>query len=126
MPEEPHQYAALPVSLAPRPRTHKLIGMLSVILSAIALIMGGYLAVGFAGYLAFPLTVGGNVLNAFPLDDVVMQVAPSQSLKTVTEMRIFPAPLACLAQRPGPEAWSRGALLGLPPFCFSISRAPAL
>eukprot|EP00884_Botryococcus_braunii_P010874 jgi/Botrbrau1/19789/Bobra.0124s0037.1 len=26
MPEEPHQYATLPISLAPRPRTHKLIG----------------------------------------------------------------------------------------------------
>ncbi len=76
MPGEPHEYAALPVSVAPRPRTHKLIGMLSVILSAIALIMGGYLAVGFAGYFAFPLTVGGNVLNSFSLDDIVMQVGP--------------------------------------------------
>ena len=50
-----------------------MIGMISVILAAIALIMVGYLAVGFAGYLAFPRTVSSNVLKTFP-DTAIMQV----------------------------------------------------
>ncbi len=50
-----------------------MIGMISVILAAIALIMIGYLAVGFAGYLAFPRTVSSNVLKTFP-DTAIMQV----------------------------------------------------
>ena len=59
--------------LGPKPRTRKMIGMISVILAAIALIMIGYLAVGFAGYLAFPRTVSSNVLKTFP-DTAIMQV----------------------------------------------------
>ena len=59
--------------LGPKPRTRKMIGMISVILAAIALIMVGYLAVGFAGYLAFPRTVSSNVLKTFP-DTAIMQV----------------------------------------------------
>lgn len=34
----------------------------------------GYMAVGYAGYLAYPLTVSSNVLNSFPPDDIAMQV----------------------------------------------------
>ena len=59
---------------APRPRTHKMIGMLSVILAAILLIILGYLAVGFSGYLAFPTTAQSNTLNNFSETDVLMQV----------------------------------------------------
>ena len=58
-------------------------------MSAIMVIMIGYLMVGISGYLAFPTTVEGNVLNSFTRGDVIMQVLPS-------------APLACM-QRLGPE-----------------------
>lgn len=47
--------------------------MLGVIISAVAIIMLGYLCVGLAGYLAFPTTVAGNVLLSFPEDDWLMQ-----------------------------------------------------
>ena len=57
-----------------------MIGMISVILAAIALIMIGYLAVGFAGYLAFPRTVSSNVLKTFP-DTAIMQVAALSASK---------------------------------------------
>ena len=50
------------------------IGMLGVIMSAIMVIMIGYLMVGISGYLAFPTTVEGNVLNSFHRGDVIMQV----------------------------------------------------
>ncbi len=50
------------------------IGMLGVIVSAIMVIMIGYLMVGISGYLAFPTTVEGNVLNSFTRGDVIMQV----------------------------------------------------
>ena len=72
--------------LGPKPRTRKMIGMISVILAAIALIMIGYLAVGFAGYLAFPRTVSSNVLKTFP-DTAIMQVLRS----------VLRRPFACLA-----------------------------
>ena len=52
------------------------IGMLGVIVSAIMVIMIGYLMVGISGYLAFPTTVEGNVLNSFTRGDVIMQVVP--------------------------------------------------
>ena len=48
--------------------------MLGVIMSAIMVIMIGYLMVGISGYLAFPTTVEGNVLNSFHRGDVIMQV----------------------------------------------------
>jgi len=48
--------------------------MLGVIVSAIMVIMIGYLMVGISGYLAFPTTVEGNVLNSFVRGDVIMQV----------------------------------------------------
>ena len=51
------------------------IGMLGVIVSAIMVIMIGYLMVGISGYLAFPTTVEGNVLNSFTRGDVIMQVS---------------------------------------------------
>ena len=74
LPPSPAGYAALP-RLAPRPATRKLIGMLGVILVAMGGIALGYVVVGAAGYAAFPGSVGGNVLNAFPADDPVVQVA---------------------------------------------------
>lgn len=49
--------------------------MLGVIVSAIMVIMIGYLMVGISGYLAFPTTVEGNVLNSFTRGDVIMQVS---------------------------------------------------
>lgn len=48
--------------------------MLGVIVSAIMVIMLGYLMVGFSGYLAFPTSVEGNVLKSFPTHDILMQV----------------------------------------------------
>ena len=47
---------------------------MSVIIAAIALIIVGYLAVGFSGYLAFPTTALSNTLNNFSDDDILMQV----------------------------------------------------
>lgn len=52
--------------------------MLGVIISAITVIMLGYLMVGFAGYLAFPTTVEGNVLKSFPEKSILIQVWPPQ------------------------------------------------
>ncbi|BDA50337.1 Putative sodium-coupled neutral amino acid transporter 7 [Coccomyxa sp. Obi] len=75
LPADPAEYAALPGSFAPRPRSHKMVGMLGVIISAITVIMLGYLMVGFSGYLAFPTSVEGNVLKSFPTHDILMQVA---------------------------------------------------
>lgn len=60
--------------LAPKPYTYKLIGMLGAILSASTIILVGYMAVGVAGYMAYPLTVSSNVLNSFPSNDVALQV----------------------------------------------------
>ena len=40
-----------------------------------ATIFLGYMTVGVAGYLAYPTSVGGNVLNAFSASDPVMQAA---------------------------------------------------
>lgn len=51
-----------------------MIGMMSVIIAAILLIILGYLAVGFSGYLAFPKNAASNTLNNFSGDDVLMQV----------------------------------------------------
>ena len=73
MPARPLDYQALPGNWMPRPRTRKLIGMLGVIAAGIALIMLGYLAVGFAGYLAFPTHVASNILNSFSSKDHLMQ-----------------------------------------------------
>ena len=74
LPSQPSEYAMLPGAWGPRPRTRKLIGMLGVILAAIALIMVGYLAVGLAGYLAFRSDVKSNVLNSFDPHDKLMLV----------------------------------------------------
>ena len=52
--------------------------MLGVIISAVAIIMLGYLCVGLAGYLAFPTTVASNVLLSFSQDDWLMQARPAQ------------------------------------------------
>lgn len=56
-----------------------MIGMMSVIIAAILLIIVGYSAVGFSGYLAFPRTVSSNALNNFSDRDVLMQ-ASSETL----------------------------------------------
>jgi hypothetical protein len=86
------QYTSLQ-SLAPRPRTHKLIGMLGIILVAMTLIAAGYIVVGAAGYAAFPGTVSSNILNTFPRDDAIMQArrggreAGSCALKTDCSVR---------------------------------------
>lgn len=76
LPHQPDAFAAMEPPFAPRPRTRKMIGMMSVILAGILLIMLGYLAVGVSGYFAFPTTVSSNALNNFASDDVLMQVSP--------------------------------------------------
>lgn len=73
LPQSPKQYATLS-SLAPRPYTYKLIGMLGVIIVSMSLIAAGYIGVGAAGYMAFPTSVSSNILNTFPADDPIMQV----------------------------------------------------
>lgn len=74
LPSSPRDYRALP-ALAPRPATYKLINMLSVIITGIMVILVGYVIVGCAGYVGYPDTVGGNVLNALPADNIFVQVA---------------------------------------------------
>eukprot|EP00877_Chromochloris_zofingiensis_P003558 jgi/Chrzof1/13202/Cz07g24080.t1 len=74
LPSSPARYQNMS-SLAPKPYTYKLIGMLGVILSAMAIIFAGYMSVGCAGYLAFPKTVTSNILNDFSQDDILIQIA---------------------------------------------------
>ena len=57
----------------------------TVILAAVGVIMVGYLAVGFAGYLAYPTSVDSNVLKSFPTRPLLLKV-PSSAL--------YPRPLA--------------------------------
>jgi amino acid permease len=47
---------------------------LGVIIVAMSLIAAGYVAVGVAGYAAYPTTVSSNILNTFPANDTAMQV----------------------------------------------------
>jgi amino acid permease len=54
--------------------------MLGVIISAVSVIMVGYLMVGFAGYLAFPTMVQGNVLKSFSENDILMQVGAPEKV----------------------------------------------
>ena len=58
--------------------------MLGVIISAVAIIMLGYLCVGLAGYLAFPTTVASNVLLSFSQHDWLMQARPHADRPTLT------------------------------------------
>jgi len=58
-----------------RRKTSKLINMISVIAASIGLIMTGYLVVGVSGYIAYPESVSGNVLNVLPKDDPWVQAA---------------------------------------------------
>lgn len=81
MPHRPSHYAAMEAVIAPRPRTRKMIGMMSVIAAAILLIILGYSAVGFSGYLAFPRSVSSNALNNFSDRDILMQVGLQQTNK---------------------------------------------
>ncbi|MEW5297319.1 MAG: hypothetical protein WDW36_000536 [Sanguina aurantia] len=74
LPASPSDYASLPF-YTPRPSSLKMIGMLGVIASALGIIMSGYLLVGSAGYIAYPLNANSNILNSFPADDHVIQVA---------------------------------------------------
>ena len=69
--------------------------MLGVIISAVAIIMLGYLCVGLAGYLAFPTTVASNVLLSFSQDDWLMQARPAQGHPQLR--RLFCSSLALLA-----------------------------
>lgn len=71
----PAEFASSRMRFTPRPRTRKMIGMLTVILSTTILIMCGYLAVGLSGYVAYPLTINSNALKSFPTHDLLMQVA---------------------------------------------------
>eukprot|EP00878_Enallax_costatus_P011109 GHUV01011602.1.p1 GENE.GHUV01011602.1~~GHUV01011602.1.p1 ORF type:complete len:461 (+),score=81.03 GHUV01011602.1:314-1696(+) len=73
LPASPTDYRTLG-PLAPKPYTYKLIGMLGAIISAASVILIGYMSVGVAGYLAYPLNVSSNVLNSFPADDVLIQI----------------------------------------------------
>ncbi|MEW5314672.1 MAG: hypothetical protein WDW38_006147 [Sanguina aurantia] len=73
LPASPSDYASLPF-YTPRPSSLKMIGMLGVIASALGIIMSGYLLVGSAGYIAYPLNANSNILNSFPADDHVIQV----------------------------------------------------
>ena len=66
--------------MGPKPRTRKMIGMISVILAAIAVILAGYLAVGFAGYVAYPHTVSSNVLKTFPGNPLMQACASPHAL----------------------------------------------
>uniref|UniRef100_A0A383V4T9 Amino acid transporter transmembrane domain-containing protein n=1 Tax=Tetradesmus obliquus TaxID=3088 RepID=A0A383V4T9_TETOB len=74
LPAEPTEYHTLG-PLAPKPYTYKLIGMLGAILSAQSIILVGYMAVGVAGYLAYPFKVSSNILNSFAADDIAIQIA---------------------------------------------------
>eukprot|EP00775_Hariotina_reticulata_P008954 gene8954-9130_t len=74
LPATPDEFHTLG-PLAPKPYTFKLIGMLGAILSAMSIILTGYISVGVAGYMAYPDKVSSNVLNSFPENDVAIQVA---------------------------------------------------
>jgi sodium-coupled neutral amino acid transporter 7/8 len=69
--EEPHDNL-LPIKSYRK--TNKLVNMILVILGAIGLIMTGYMAVGLAGYLAYPDTVTSNIMNSLPTTGVWFQV----------------------------------------------------
>ncbi|KAI8476075.1 MAG: AAAP aminoacid transporter 5 [Monoraphidium minutum] len=75
LPPSPTSYASLPNRFAPRPSTYKLIGMIGIIIVSMCLLAAGYTVVGAAGYAAFRAAVNSNVLNNFPADDPVIQVA---------------------------------------------------
>ena len=66
------------------------VGMLGVIISAITVIMLGYLMVGFSGYLAFPTTVEGNVLKNFPTNDLLLQASSLPLPRTFFWQNLFP------------------------------------
>mmetsp|Transcript_11114 Transcript_11114/g.19381 ORF Transcript_11114/g.19381 Transcript_11114/m.19381 type:complete len:510 (-) Transcript_11114:222-1751(-) len=59
----------------PHAKTEKMQSMLAVIACSMLIIGGGYVGVGSMGYIGFPTTVGGNVLNALPQDNVWVQGA---------------------------------------------------
>jgi hypothetical protein len=48
---------------------------IAVILAAVFIIFAGYLAVGFAGYLAYPDSVDSNVLKSFPMRPVLLKAS---------------------------------------------------
>lgn len=74
LPARPEDYHALG-SLAPKPYTFKLIGMLGVVISAMSIILVGYSCVGVAGFVAYPASVSSNVLNSFPPGDPWIEAA---------------------------------------------------
>ena len=69
------RYVTLLGAYGPKAVTHRLVGMIGVVQTALLLIWSGYVAVGAAGYVAYPATVGDNVLNTFPGGDALMQVS---------------------------------------------------
>lgn len=64
------------VSLVTACRREWSVWVLTVILAAVGVIMVGYLAVGFAGYLAYPTSVDSNVLKSFPTSPLLLKVLP--------------------------------------------------
>lgn len=95
-------------SLGPKPRTRKMIGMISVILAAIGVILAGYLAVGFAGYVAYPHTVSSNVLKTFP-GNPLMQARAAPALPPDPKPCVFP----CLRICPHPP-WVQVGIWNVP------------
>lgn len=85
MPRDPRQYRRHSSTvLAPKPRTLKMIGMISVIISSVSIIMVGYLAVGFAGYLTYPNDIDSNVLKSFPYSPILLKIARGAIAGVVT------------------------------------------
>lgn len=61
-------------AMSPALAMRRLQGMYDVLAAAYVECTVMYLTVGVVGYLLFPLTAAANILNAFALDDPVMQV----------------------------------------------------
>lgn len=79
--------------------------MISVIAASVGLIMLGYLAVGSAGYYAYPDAVGGNVLNVLPADDPWVQVGVWGSVN-VWEAYVWGAACSSVLHHPHfPTLW---------------------
>ena len=69
------RYWTLLGAYGPKAASHRLVGMVGIIQTALMLILVGYVCVGACGYIAFPDTVKPNILESFPEDDGFVQVA---------------------------------------------------
>lgn len=49
--------------------------VVAVIVASVSIIMVGYLAVGFAGYITYPTTIDSNVLKSFPYPPLLLKVS---------------------------------------------------